>query len=366
MKCPLNHCSKNKQLEFKTVVIRVKPIPPENTRIWKVIPEHNIIKQTVSSLKSNYNLHENSESAFSFDKIYDESSHTQTIYEDTVQDIVQSVVQDGKHGTVFSYGQTGSGKTFTMQGVNSYSSINAMSDADDHNNGIVLMAAQDIFESVQKQSKISFVDTIQTKKEFSVRISFMEIYNEEVRDLLKSSSNIQNNNMRASLSSFSSSYSTQSLTIREDPNRGVFVEGLTETPVTDLESVHDLLRLGERNRSVASTLMNERSSRSHTIFRITVESRTKKQVGNMDLESKCEGEGGKENENSNILASEYPGSNRSIFKRKRSSQAQCSLSGYDRVSVAALNLVDLAGSERSSQTGTSGLRQKEGAKINQR
>ena len=103
------------------------------------------------------------------------------------------------------------------------------------------MAASDIFQNIEK------VDT----RDFLIRCSFIEIYNEEVRDLLDSSKSIE---------------------IREHPKKGVYVEA-KETIVGTFEQLLSVLTDGESHRSVASTGMNERSSRSHTIFRITLESR---------------------------------------------------------------------------------------------
>jgi centromeric protein E len=117
----------------------------------------------------------------------------------------------------------------------------------------------------------------------------------------------------------------QVLQIREDPKRGVFVQSEEEI-VTDFESLLSVLITGEKGRTFASTSMNERSSRSHTIFRITIESRAKPP------------EGEKENDDSS--------------------------GGDGAVLVSTLNLVDLAGSESGRHTQT--YRQKEGGMINQR
>lgn len=209
--------------------------------------------------------------------------------------------------TIFAYGQTSSGKTFTMQGSGSLDSISHLN----IDGGIVHMAACDIFQHIEAS----------TDRVFLVRVSFIEIYNEEVRDLLVSGGD------------------DNTLSVREDPRRGVFVNS-NETIVTGLDSLLSVLFAGEKNRSVASTGMNERSSRSHTIFRITVESRLKS-VEKNDTENEDsdeEMEDGDGNEPSN---------------------------GNGAVRVSTLNLVDLAGSESVRHTGATGDRQKEGGKINQ-
>jgi centromeric protein E len=166
--------------------------------------------------------------------------------------------------------------------------------------GVVHMAAQDIFSQIAQQPNRIFL----------VRVSFLEIYNEEVRDLLADS--------------------IQSLQIREDPRRGVFVQSVEEI-VTDFESLLRILFRGDKSRTFAATGMNERSSRSHTILRITIESREK--------EIQDEFAGDSENQGP---------------------------SGDGAVRISTLNLVDLAGSESVRHTGATGERQKEGGLINQR
>jgi centromeric protein E len=162
--------------------------------------------------------------------------------------------------------------------------------------GIVHMAARDIFNHITNSSD----------RVYLVRASFVEIYNEEVRDLLSAHTNV--------------------LQIREDPRRGVFVNSEEEIAV-DFGSLLQVLFKGEKNRAVAATGMNERSSRSHTIFRITIESREKV------IDNKIEGYCGEDD---------------------------------GAVRISTLNLVDLAGSESVRHTGNTGDRLKEGGKINQR
>ena len=181
------------------------------------------------------------------------------------------------------------------------------------NGGIVHMAASDIFNHIE----------MEPERVFLVRVSFIEIYNEEVRDLLVSGDSVNN----------------ATLKIREDKDRGVFVNS-NETIVTSMDSLLSVLFAGEKNRSFAATAMNERSSRSHTIFRITVESRLK------DTAKNGEDDDGDDSDEEDLLRGNETGK-----------------SGAVRVST--LNLVDLAGSESVRHTGATGDRQKEGGIINQ-
>ena len=263
--------------------------PGAGNRVWKVLPKHNSVTQTT---RVGEPLPERimGRTFFTFDRTFGEDSSTGHVYNETAKGIVDSVV-NGLNGTIFAYGQTSSGKTFTMQGTGSIEEGHP-----DGGGGIVHMATKDIFSHIENTPSRMFL----------VRASFLEIYNEEVRDLLNDNS---------------------VLAIREDPRRGVFVNAQEEV-VTDFEGLLGILFSGEKNRAVAATGMNERSSRSHTIFRITIESR-----------QKSEDDSDKENNDDD---------------------------GEGAVRVSTLNLVDLAGSESVRHTGATGERQKEGAKINQR
>lgn len=156
--------------------------------------------------------------------------------------------------------------------------------------GVMHLAAEQIFAMIEQRPDFDFL----------LRCSYIEVYNEALRDLLGSSDK-----------------SGKAIQLREDPHKGVYVDGASEEIVTDAAGIVALLAKGESARSVGSTAMNERSSRSHTVFRIVVES-------------------------------------------KAAAGAEA-----DGVLVGALSLVDLAGSESVRHTGATGQRAKEGGKINQ-
>jgi centromeric protein E len=276
------------------VAIRMRPLSQnednEGNRVWKVLPQRSAVTQTTT--KGHSLAEVTGRTLFNYDQTFGEETSTRQVYDSIAKDIVASVVS-GLNGTIFAYGQTSSGKTYTMQGSGSIQEGMA---AGGNGGGIVHMAANDIFQHVKSDpSRI-----------FRVRASFLEIYNEEVKDLLTENCGV--------------------LQIREDPRRGVFVQS-KEVIVTDAESLLGILFQGEKSRAFASTAMNERSSRSHTILRIT-------------LESCKETRGDEENDDSN--------------------------GGDGAVRFSTLNLVDLAGSESVGRTGLTRAQQREGVFINKR
>ncbi|XP_068683876.1 centromere-associated protein E-like isoform X2 [Montipora foliosa] len=256
------------------VAIRVRPFI-KRERDCHLQTHWRVDKNTITQV-SNGKLLQNS--SYSFDQIFDVSSTTQDVYDEFGQPIVLSAM-DGFNGTLFAYGQTSSGKTYTMMG-------------DQRNEGVIPKAVGEIYDYIEKHPS----------REFLIRVSYMEIYNEDIRDLLNPAKT--------------------NLKVHENAQRQVYVGDLTEEVVACGEDVFKHMFRGEKNRHFGETNMNDRSSRSHTIFRVVIESREM-----MD-----------------------------------ESKDPDTIDGAVR--VAHLNLVDLAGSERASQTGAFGQRLKEGGHIN--
>ncbi|KAM6429390.1 centromere-associated protein E [Rhynochetos jubatus] len=254
-----------------TVCVRVRPlIARENAPEEKVSLHWKSENNTVSDVTG--------AKVFSYDHVFHSGDSSQQLFDSVAVPIIQSAVQ-GYNGTIFAYGQTASGKTYTMMG-----------NADSV--GIIPKAIQHVFKVICEIPD----------REFLLRVSYMEIYNETITDLL------------------CDSRKKKPLGIREDVNRNTYVEDLIEEVVVAPEQVMEWIRKGEKNRHYGETKMNEHSSRSHTIFRMIIES------------------------------------------RERGDPASGSWDGA--VMVSHLNLVDLAGSERASQTGSEGVRLKEGCNIN--
>ncbi|KAJ1678465.1 hypothetical protein EV182_003995, partial [Spiromyces aspiralis] len=174
--------------------------------------------------------------------------------------------------------------------------------------GIIKLAVRNMFDIIEKTKN----------REFLIRVSYLEIYNEVIRDLLDPTKT--------------------NLKIHETVKREIFVGGLSEQIVFSAKEVEQLLERGDRNRHIGGTNMNERSSRSHTIFRIIIESRERLEPGDDD------------DKDSQMMGSSFADDENGGFT--------------GAVKVSCLNLVDLAGSERVGQTGAEGQRLKEGAHIN--
>ncbi|XP_031207495.1 kinesin-like protein KIF3A isoform X3 [Mastomys coucha] len=181
---------------------------------------------------------------FTFDTVFGPESKQLDVYNLTARPIIDSVLE-GYNGTIFAYGQTGTGKTFTMEGVRAVPGLR----------GVIPNSFAHIFGHIAKAEG----DT-----RFLVRVSYLEIYNEEVRDLLGKDQ-------------------TQRLEVKERPDVGVYIKDLSAYVVNNADDMDRIMTLGHKNRSVGATNMNEHSSRSHAIFTITIECSEKGVDGNMHV-----------------------------------------------------------------------------------
>ncbi|CAO2604047.1 Kinesin-like protein KIF3C [Lemmus lemmus] len=168
---------------------------------------------------------------FTFDAVYDASSKQADLYDETVRPLIDSVLQ-GFNGTVFAYGQTGTGKTYTMQGTWVEPELR----------GVIPNAFEHIFTHISRSQN----------QQYLVRASYLEIYQEEIRDLL-------------------SKEPGKRLELKENPETGVYIKDLSSFVTKNVKEIEHVMNLGNQTRAVGSTHMNEVSSRSHAIFVITVE-----------------------------------------------------------------------------------------------
>ncbi|XP_039592110.1 kinesin-like protein KIF15-A isoform X2 [Polypterus senegalus] len=196
---------------------------------------------TVSS-SNTIRLHSKPEpKVFTYDHVADTAVSQEEVFSCVAKNIIESCM-NGYNGTVFAYGQTGSGKTFTMLGPPD-------SDNFTHNmRGIIPRSFEYLFFLINRE-----IEKTGSSKSFLCKCSFIEIYNEQIFDLLDSAS--------------------ASLFLRENIKKGVFVDGAVEKVVTSAAEAYQVLSMGWRNRRVASTSMNRESSRSHAVFTVTIESK---------------------------------------------------------------------------------------------
>ncbi|KAI4138892.1 MAG: hypothetical protein LQ341_004463 [Variospora aurantia] len=233
--------------------------------------------ETIVDFETEDTCHINSREAagaFTFDRVFDTRSRQTDVFDFSIRSTVDDIL-NGYNGTVFAYGQTGAGKSYTMMGA----------DIDDQEQrGIIPRIVEQMFESILRSPG---------NIEYTVRVSYMEIYMERIRDLLVP----QNDN----------------LPVHEEKTRGVYVKGLLEIYVSSVQEVYEVMRRGGAARATAATNMNQESSRSHSIFVITI---TQKNVESGSAKS------------------------------------------------GQLFLVDLAGSEKVGKTGATGQTLEEAKKIN--
>ena len=171
---------------------------------------------------------------YTFDHIFDMDSTQEEVYKIAAVPAVESLVS-GYNSTIFAYGQTGTGKTYTMEGF--------IYDYLSPKKGLIPRAIEDIFKYIEKNSNS---DTT-----FIIRVTYLQIYNESIDDLLKSEK--------------------KHLSIRESQKKGLYVEGLSEWAVRSPNDIYALLERGAQNRVKDSTYMNDVSSRSHAVFTIILE-----------------------------------------------------------------------------------------------
>uniref|UniRef100_A0A3B3RT31 Kinesin-like protein n=1 Tax=Paramormyrops kingsleyae TaxID=1676925 RepID=A0A3B3RT31_9TELE len=268
--------SKSKNSESVKVVVRCRPMnEKEKAANFERVVSIDV-KLGQVSVKNPRGTAQEHPKVFTFDSVYDWNSKQVELYDETFRSLVESVLL-GFNGTIFAYGQTGTGKTYTMEGVRN----------DPERRGVIPNSFEHIFTHISRSQN----------QQYLVRASYLEIYQEEIRDLL-------------------SKDQTRRLELKERPDTGVYVKDLSSFVTKSVKEIEHVMNVGNQNRSVGATNMNEHSSRSHAIFVITIE---------------C---------------------------------SEIGLDGENHIRVGKLNLVDLAGSERQTKTGAQGERLKEATKIN--
>ncbi|XP_050079364.1 kinesin-like protein KIF3A [Anopheles maculipalpis] len=228
------------EIENVRVVVRVRPMDKNELDSGS----QNVIKvdksnRSITVVKPGANSSEPPK-VYYFDNVFGEDSTQIDLYVDTARPIVDKVLE-GYNGTILAYGQTGTGKTYTMSG----------NPESPQTKGIIPNTFAHIFGHIARGKE---------NQKFLVRVSYMEIYNEEVRDLLGKELN-------------------KSLEVKERADIGVFVKDLSGYVVHNADDLDNIMKLGNKNRVVGATKMNSESSRSHAIFSITIESSETDEAG---------------------------------------------------------------------------------------
>ena len=268
---------------------------------------------------------------FIFDRVFGEDSSQKGVWE-YLHDSVDSFLQ-GYNVSILAYGQSGSGKSYTM------GTSGPTEQRDPSMKGVIPRATQHLFESLEgptshsrqnsglkspnrysvtSMNQIIQNNKINTTKSWQMSVTYVEIYNEQPRDLLLDEATPQ--------------FERANVQIREDPRGRIFVEGLRSVPVNSIDELMSILNHGSTIRQTDSTAINARSSRSHAVFTVTLR------------QNKPQPPGG--------------------VKDKRASASADSVMESSIAVESKLHFVDLAGSERLKNTGATGDRAREGISIN--
>lgn len=275
------------------VMVRCRPILKHESS--KDIP--NQLSSSSIQVHSLEKCIEIEERRFYFDQVFGPNVNNEFVYMKSARQLVESAFK-GFNCTIFLYGQTGTGKTYT-------------------HSSLTLNSFAHLFSLIQDSNK---------QAQFLIRASYYELYNEDIRDLL-----IKDN-------------SNKTLELRESKERGVYIKDLSSYLVNNLTELEKLKRVGDKHRVTASTDMNEHSSRSHSIFSITIEA--------VDSGTQID------------RAQVRPTSKSSTKSSRGSANEKRAQPNTTNIRMGRLNLIDLAGSERQSKSGSHGARLKEASRIN--
>ncbi|KRX05245.1 P-loop containing nucleoside triphosphate hydrolase [Pseudocohnilembus persalinus] len=226
----------NKDAENIQVMVRVRPL---NQRERDEGAQSCVIQQDGNTKQLVLQTHSD-QKTFNFDYVTDNKVTQDDIFHIVGKPITDACLE-GYNACIFAYGQTGAGKTFTMQGKN------LDEGRDNPNRGLQPRVFDYLFGLINQIKK-------QKDIEYLVKCSYLEIYNEQIKDLLSSEPSTQMN-------------------VREDIKKGVYVENLTEEEAQNGQEAIDLLIKGACNRHVGATKMNAESSRSHSVFSIAIQSK---------------------------------------------------------------------------------------------
>ncbi|NWS67332.1 KIF27 protein, partial [Crotophaga sulcirostris] len=266
------------------VAVRIRPLLSR-----EVLHNHQVCVRVIPNTQQ---IIIGKDRVFPFDFVFGKNSTQEDVYTVCIKPLLVSLIE-GYNATVFAYGQTGSGKTYTI-GSGHIASVS------ENEKGIIPRAIQELFQHIAENHN----------SEFQVKVSYIEVYKEDLRDLLELDTSVKG------------------LHIREDEKGNTVIVGAKEFQVECADEVISLLESGNAARHTGVTQMNEHSSRSHAIFTISIcQKRSAESQKNIDAVQDSSGK------SVQMIASEF-------------------------------HFVDLAGSERVTKTGNTGERFKESIQIN--
>ncbi|XP_069736257.1 kinesin-like protein KIF27 isoform X2 [Phaenicophaeus curvirostris] len=266
------------------VAIRIRPLLSR-----EVLHNHQVCVRVVPNTQQ---IIIGKDRVFTFDFVFGKNSTQEEVYTACIKPLLVSLTE-GYNATVFAYGQTGSGKTYTIGG-------GYIASVAEDEKGIIPRAIQELFQHIAENCN----------SDFCVKVSYIEVYKEDLRDLLELDTSVKE------------------LHIREDEKGNTVIVGAKEVEVECADEVISLLESGNAARHTGTTQMNEHSSRSHAVFTISI----------------CQ--------------------KQSAESQKNTDAAQDSSWKSVQMIASKFHFVDLAGSEKVTKTGNTGERLKESIQIN--
>ncbi|KAM9372382.1 kinesin-like protein KIF19 [Phaethornis superciliosus] len=215
------------------VALRIRPINAAEVQEGAAVTAHRGDEQKLVLMDPSEDpddilrANRSREKTFIFDMVFDHRATQEEVYVSTTKSLIGGVIS-GYNATIFAYGPTGAGKTYTMLGT-------------DCEPGIYIRSLEDLFKALEAATE---------EMDYRVSMSYLEIYNEVIRDLLNPSSGF--------------------LDLREDPRGSIQIAGLTEVSITNAQEVVQLLMRGNKQRTQEPTAANPVSSRSHAVLQVTV------------------------------------------------------------------------------------------------
>uniref|UniRef100_F7DUN3 Kinesin-like protein n=1 Tax=Xenopus tropicalis TaxID=8364 RepID=F7DUN3_XENTR len=230
---------RNKEFHYQpfTVALRIRPISEDEEDEEASVIAHKVGEQMVVLMDPTeapddiLRANRSRERTFIFDGVFDKKATQEEVYVSTTKSLIEGVIS-GYNATVFAYGPTGTGKTYTMLGL-------------DSEPGIYIRTLNDLFRAIEVSSN---------SLDYTVSMSYLEIYNEIIRDLLNPAGVLE---------------------LREDAKGNIQIAGITEFSTSNAEEIMEFLRKGNKQRTQEPTAANRTSSRSHAVLQVTVKQKSK-------------------------------------------------------------------------------------------